>query len=159
MSQGILVDLLEKAAPKRIHNAECAPDDAFGYSVQGNFILVHPGFPIRLSDAVRPTAPQSADPTLRVAAKPHAPEQASRSAGPADSDECQITAKPHAPETAPAGPGPSSAPSGPGNLRRLLLSGTGFGFPTISRFIAANGAKAFLEAVSAWRAPEPGRPG
>jgi hypothetical protein len=58
MSQGILVDLLEKAALKRIHNAECAPDDAFGYSVQGNFILVHPRLPVRLSDAVRESLPK-----------------------------------------------------------------------------------------------------
>jgi hypothetical protein len=58
VSQGILVDLLQKAAPKRIHNAERAPDDTLGYSVQGDSIPAHLRFPILLSDAVRESLPK-----------------------------------------------------------------------------------------------------
>jgi hypothetical protein len=58
VNQGILVDLLEKSDPERIHNAERASDDALGYSVQRDSILVHLRFPILAPDADRESLPE-----------------------------------------------------------------------------------------------------
>jgi hypothetical protein len=58
VSQGILVDLPEKSDPRRIHDSEREPDDTLGYSVQGDFILVHPRFPTLLPDADREGLPK-----------------------------------------------------------------------------------------------------
>jgi hypothetical protein len=57
MSKRILVNLLEKAGPERIHNIERASDYALGYSVQGNFTLVHLRIPILPPDADRKSLP------------------------------------------------------------------------------------------------------
>jgi hypothetical protein len=58
VSQGILAGLLKKSDPEHIHNAERTSDDALGYSVQREFILVHPRFPTLAPDADRESLPE-----------------------------------------------------------------------------------------------------
>ncbi len=70
VSQGILVDLLEKAGPKRIHNAERVPDDARGYSIQRDFIQAHLRFPILAPNADREGLPKRCRGLARPALEP-----------------------------------------------------------------------------------------
>jgi hypothetical protein len=90
----------------------------------------------RAPESVRPAAPHPTNPALCVTAEALAPEPPRSAACPADSVARPSGAKPYAPE----GAGRSSAPSGPGGLRQLLLAG-----------MAAPDLRHAAPAFSAWR--------